>query len=163
MKKRQSQVDLLIDLLLTDFRNGVHLPFDVIRQICPDKNKKCKMNHADAVIKSYNKETDKFHVEYYKPHSSISYSDNSNIEEGTIKRVIKSMAEQTYTGSKPFLAVKDLKKLVDTRKINRVKSRSVRLTPDEDEMLKRLAKERGMEVCDMIRSKLFPDKVLPLP
>jgi len=72
MKKRQSQVDQLIDLLVQDFRKGLHLPFDVVTHSCPSKTKNCKERHGEIVITSYNKETGTFHAVYYSMHQSIS-------------------------------------------------------------------------------------------
>ena len=161
MKKRQSQVDQLINLLVEDFRKGLHLPFDAVSHRCPDKKKKCKKRHAVKVIISYNKENDTFHILDYAMHSSIPMFEN-DYSENIVKEIIKRRTKETTTGKKPHLSVKDLKKLIDEKRINKAKFRSFRYTVYEDEKLATAAKERNMELSDFIRMRLFSDEVPPV-
>ena len=161
MKKRQSQVEQLIDLLVQDFRKGLHLPYDVVTKSCPSKTKNCKERHGDIVITSYNKETGTFHNLYHGVHESTPPHEFDQTE-NIVKDIIKRNTKKTTTGKKPFLTVKDLKKLVDQRRINKNKIRSIRFTGYEDEKIAMIAKERGMEVSDFIRMRLFSNEVPPV-
>ena len=162
MKARRSEINSLVSLLLYSFRNGKNLPFTIPTKTCPDLNpskhlrkKSCRKRHSEIVVSSYDPKEKKYRLLYYGMHTSKNVY-KFDQEEEIVSQIIKKSITKKIYNHKALLEVKKLKKLVkvadDEQKL---KFRSFRISEKQDKSLIAKAKNRGLEVSDYIRMKLF--------
>lgn len=161
MKARRSEIDSLINLLLHSFRNGKNLPFIIPTKTCPDlkpsknlKRKYCRKKHSEIIVDSYMPEEKKYRLLYYGMHTSKNVY-KFDQEEDVVKQIIKkSMLKQKIRG-RALLEVRTLKKLLKKNDDKRTLGVYIRVSVKEKKSILFKAQNRGLEVSDYIRMKLF--------
>jgi len=79
-------------------------------------------------------------------------------DENTLKQMILKQTKKTSYGKKPLMRLIDIKKVLE-KSVNPHRYRSeqifTRVTPDEKELLIKMAKKKDQKVADYVREKLF--------
>ncbi len=156
----QRHLEDYIDLLVESFKQKKNLPYKIKSgRACPDKNEKknCRKKHGEIIVKNYDRKQKKFHVFHYSIHNPKPVFDWWQ-DENTLKQMILKQTKKTSYGKKPLMRLIDIKKVLE-KSVNPHRYRSeqifTRVTPDEKELLIKMAKKKDQKVADYVREKLF--------
>lgn len=105
-------------------------------------------------MESYIPEKKMYLCLYYGMHDARNVNKFEQSEE-IVKSILKrSMTKKRY-GGKPLLQVRKLKKTLNKNQTDRDEVITVRVSMKEKNSLKSKAKNRGLELSDYVRMKLF--------
>lgn len=161
MKARRTEIDSLINLLLYSFRNGDNLPFVIPTKTCPDlkpskklKKRKCKKRHSEIVVQAYLPTEKMYRCLYYSMHEPKNI-DQFDQQEEIVKSILKRSLTKKKYGGRTLLEVRRLKKILDKNQPERHKKITFRVSIKEWKSIHSKADNRGLEISDYIRMKLF--------
>ncbi len=145
-----------IDLLLESFKKNKNLPYKIKSgKSCPDKKKNCRKKHGEIIVSEYDRKQKKFHVFHYAIHNPKPVFDWWQ-DELKLKEMILKQNQKVSYGKKPLMRLLDIKKVLDkNEKRYRSERIEIRATPEEKELLRKIAKKNDTRLTDYIREKLF--------
>ena len=155
MKARKSQIQDLIELLISSFKRSKNLPYPIRTNLCPKSKKNCTRHHGEIVVESYDSNTKLFHCIYYGVHIAKKIYETDQTED-LIRNMIKKSLTKLYHGKKPMVTVKELKKfLYSMRKTTDNSPMTFRCSYEVKEIIRSNAKNLGLDVSEYIISKLL--------
>lgn len=145
-----------IDILVESFKRNKNLPYKIKSgSACPSKKKNCRKKHGEIIIKKYDRKEKKFHVFHYTIHDPKPVFDWWQ-DELKIKEMILNQNKKMSYGKKPLMRLIDIKKTLNHEGRNYLSERiEMRISLKEKEILRIIAKKKGMKISDYIREKLF--------
>ena len=156
VKNRRSEKNGLLELLLSSFKRSKNLPYPIRTNLCPKSKKNCKRHHGEIVVESYDSDLKLFHCVYYGVHAPKKIYETDQTEE-LVRNMIKKSLTKLYHDNKPLVTVREIKKILDIERKNAGKMTgfACRCTVEQKEILRSIAKGKGLELSDYIIMKLF--------
>lgn len=151
MKTRKSEIDDLIELLVSSFQKSKYLPYKVKTGKCPLKKKNCTRHHGEIMIKSYNPDSKKFTCTYYGVHVTKSFTYEQTVE--TIEKIIRTSLTKSRHDNKPLVLVREIKKLLKSDGKFKKYIMHFRCTAEERSIIISNSKKSGLDVSTYMKQK----------